>query len=224
MLCSHQYKFIYLKTLKTAGTSVEIFFERFCQPTGAYQEQHRTSEIITPQGIVGARGANADACQFYNHMPASRIRELLGNEIWSAYLKFCVIRNPYDKVVSMFWMQLPEGERKHYAQAAFSAIKDRFAQFCSRHENLPRDQAIIGIDGEEAADCYLRYENLHDDMANICSKLSISFNKDALGNYKSNFRKIKTHFSEYYTPETADFIAENYSWEIKKFGYTLAYN
>lgn len=32
MLVSHRYKFIYTKTVKTASTSVESFFERFvCQ-------------------------------------------------------------------------------------------------------------------------------------------------------------------------------------------------
>ena len=32
MLVSHARKFIYTKTLKTAGTSVEVFLEPYCRP------------------------------------------------------------------------------------------------------------------------------------------------------------------------------------------------
>ena len=40
MLISHKYKFIYLKTIKTASTSVEAYFERFCMPENDYELSH----------------------------------------------------------------------------------------------------------------------------------------------------------------------------------------
>ena len=36
MLVSHSKKFIFLKTMKTAGASVEIYLERYCVPLDAY--------------------------------------------------------------------------------------------------------------------------------------------------------------------------------------------
>ncbi|WP_275670288.1 hypothetical protein [Okeania hirsuta] len=30
MIISHKYKFIFLKTIKTSGTSIEIYLSRFC--------------------------------------------------------------------------------------------------------------------------------------------------------------------------------------------------
>ncbi|NEQ36330.1 MAG: hypothetical protein F6K40_08560 [Okeania sp. SIO3I5] len=38
MIISHKYKFIFLKTIRTAGTSVEIYLSRFCGD----------NEVITP--------------------------------------------------------------------------------------------------------------------------------------------------------------------------------
>ncbi|MEL6382956.1 MAG: chondroitin 4-O-sulfotransferase, partial [Cyanobacteria bacterium J06626_18] len=32
MIISHEYKFIFLKTRKTAGTSIEIALSKFCGP------------------------------------------------------------------------------------------------------------------------------------------------------------------------------------------------
>src|SRR5262245_55855185 len=79
MLISHARRFIYLKTLKTAGTSIEVYFERECVET-YLGPRHETPEIITPQGIVGFRGTGAlpPGTVWYNHMPASRVREIIG--------------------------------------------------------------------------------------------------------------------------------------------------
>jgi hypothetical protein len=82
MLCSHLKRFIYLKTMKTAGTSVEVFFERFCCPRDGYIETHERDELVCAEGVVGARGANVAGATFYNHMSAARVRELLGEEVW----------------------------------------------------------------------------------------------------------------------------------------------
>ena len=38
MIISHKHKFIFIKTRKTAGTSIELFLSRFCGP----------EDIITP--------------------------------------------------------------------------------------------------------------------------------------------------------------------------------
>jgi hypothetical protein len=57
MLISHPHRFIYTKTMKTAGTSVEIYFEAAClPPSNGIAREHTTDEIVTEAGIVGRRG------------------------------------------------------------------------------------------------------------------------------------------------------------------------
>ena len=56
MLVSHRYKFIFTKTVKTAGTSIESYFEKYCMPEGEWKESHNREEYVSETGIIGYRG------------------------------------------------------------------------------------------------------------------------------------------------------------------------
>jgi hypothetical protein len=221
MLCSHTSRFIYLKTVKTAGTSVEILFERFCCPSGLYSEQHTTDELITTDGIIGFRGSNPAGAAFYNHMSATSARDLLGDEVWRNYFKFCAVRNPFDKVVSMFWFMLSDAERYSLAIAQFEVVRQRFLEFASIPVNFPIDKHIFMIDGAVAVDAFVRFENLHEDIDKVCQKLKLALPIGKLGSYKSGLRKRREHFSEYYDKPSATLVGDAYSWEIDHFKYEL---
>ncbi|KPA10844.1 hypothetical protein MHK_008953, partial [Candidatus Magnetomorum sp. HK-1] len=47
MLVSHRHKFIYTKTFKTAGTSVESYFEPFCMNDGEWSRSHPRDQYIS---------------------------------------------------------------------------------------------------------------------------------------------------------------------------------
>ena len=79
MLISHRYRFIYTKTAKTAGTSVESFFERFCMPEGTWRQLHERNQHVSPEGIIGCRRAEIPpGTTWWNHMPAAEVKELIG--------------------------------------------------------------------------------------------------------------------------------------------------
>ncbi len=59
MLVSYRKKFIYTKTAKPAGTSVESFFEQYCMPEGEWEFTHASEEYVSKEGIIGYRGTNA---------------------------------------------------------------------------------------------------------------------------------------------------------------------
>ena len=225
MLCSHEKKFVYLKTRKTAGTSVEIFFERFCLPPGQFRETHWTNQIITQAGIVGARGQWLVQPQFYNHMPASEVRNILGREIFDSYFKFCTMRNPFDKIVSHFWRKtLLAGEvGPDFSNEPFSKIKRRFTDYVLHRFRFDgfNDRMIFMIDGHSVIDEFIRYEHLITDVEQVCKALGIEISVKLLGNYKSGFRKRQEHFSEDYDPLTKGLVERGFGWEINRFGYSL---
>jgi hypothetical protein len=217
MLISHPCRFIYLKTRKTAGTSVEIYLEPYCvDPKSYVGELHGRDQVESEWGVVGAR-ARTNA-KWYNHMAAARVRELVSSEIWECYWKFCVVRNPFDKVVSYFWHKLAPELREALGKRDFADARKIFAAWTELRQ-FPNDAFIYTIDGAPAVDDFLRYERLESDMATLCARLKIPWQPNRMGRYKSDWRKRSEAFEEYYTAEAAERVAEAFAWELEYFGY-----
>jgi hypothetical protein len=219
VLLSHAFQFIYTKTLKTAGTSVEIYFEPACLPRGsATVRQHHTEQTLTPAGIIGYRGGNPSGRTWYNHMPAEEIRSHVGQAIWRAYFKFCVVRNPFDKLVSLWWFNNAKAGRT-WDHSDFGTIRNAFCTWCTGHaaDAVDRDKYLIG--GQIAVDCFIRYENLLEGLEHVCRRIGYPFNPEALGRYKGEFRALKRPFADYYDRPAIAAVEATFAWELDTFGY-----
>ena len=117
MIVSHQHRFVFVKTRKTAGTSIEIALAQHCGPDDIITPIDEVDEQIRrnlghrgPQnfevrkkvrGIIGIarRMLGKDVVRYYNHIPAGSIRDNVGAQIFDSYQKFCVVRNPWDRLI-----------------------------------------------------------------------------------------------------------------------------
>ena len=91
MIISHKYKYIFIKGFKVAGTSVEMYLEKF----------------VGKKDIIGAREdfsgmSRSELPEYYNHMPLNLIKSKLPHKVWKEYFKFCICRNPWDTAVSLY--------------------------------------------------------------------------------------------------------------------------
>ena len=225
MLVSHRYRFIYTKTFKTASTSVEAYFERFCMPEGEWAPSHGRDEYVSATGIIGCREASrhSASCRWYNHMPAARIRAALGETIWNSYHKFCVIRNPFEKCISAF-EQLGASHTVSQAKAWLAAVRwgmtpeqARFYDFLTRRKVVDRD--VYTIDGTFCMDTIIRYESLHDDLQRVCEQLSVPYEPGRLPTYKAGTRRADATAERLYTPRARAVVERRYAFELERFGY-----
>jgi hypothetical protein len=221
MLISHRHRFIYTKTVKTAGTSVEIYFEEACIPPGSDIERgHAIAETVTEAGVIGYRGVDPSGCRWYNHLPASNIRELAGPEIWDSYFKFCVIRNPFDKLVSLWWAIVSASERYADIVRDFASIRREFSSWCAQAAANTVDRDKYMIDGQVVMDGFIRYESLLADLEQVCGRVGFPFRPDLLGKYKSGLRVNARPSVEYYDAAAAQAVYDAFRWELEYFGYT----
>jgi Sulfotransferase family len=219
MLVSHRSKFIYTKTVKTAGTSVELYFEPFCvdgAATDANAATHRHHEAVSAAGIVGFRGPNRPSTSiWWNHMPAANVKQRLGDSIWNSYFKFCVVRNPFDKVISLFYFQRKTGRIQVDPSAP---DREQFARWLSSRR-LPVDRNKFVIDGEFCLDDVIKYERLNQDMERICQRVGVPWIPSAFAKVKSGIRPAAATIANMYTRESAEAVRSRFAFEFHYFGY-----
>jgi Sulfotransferase family len=225
MLISHRYRFIYTKTVKTAGTSVESFFERFCMPEGEWTQSHARDVYESPSGVIGFRGPGKpqDDAKWWNHMSASSIQKQIGLEVWNNYFKFCVVRNPFDKCISAFCHRGKNhsiGKQSILSRIlnqGLSSEQLRFIDYLQKRAPIDRNKYLI--DNEFCLDDVIRYESLETDLERICQRIGLPFDKAYLPAFKAGIRNSEATIESLYTKRAIALVKEKYAFELQYFGY-----
>lgn len=229
MIVSHKHRFIFLKTVKTASSSMEIALSQLCGP----------NDIITPtrddlgeQRAIAGQNYRLDHPEkpkiklwrkllgrperyyhptvgYYEHMPAWRVRTYLGEEAWNSYFKFCFERNPWDRQVS-FYFYKTRGLAKRPSFQSFMRSGKR-----ARVPNYD----IYSLDGEIAVDRIGRYEKIAEDFEAIASELGLGGQLSLpRANVSKKSESVKS-YRDLYCDETRALVADWYKREIEHFGY-----
>jgi len=228
MIISHRHKFIFLKTVKTGGTSVEIALSRYCDaddvvtPISPEDEPTRRELGVLPRNYLAPRAAYSlpdyyrllmqreEKKLYWNHITASEVRDRIGADIWNSYFKFTVERNPWDKTISDFYWRGSRGGPQSL-DAYFRKYRGKF-----KHFNYPR----YSLDGELAEDAIVRFEHIVPDLTFVLNTLGIAFD-GWLPRAKGTSRKDRRHYSELLSPAQQQTIAEHFRPEIELLGYEL---
>lgn len=204
MLVSHRKKFIYTKTIKTGGTSVESYFEKYCMPEGSWEFTHGRDEYISESGIIGFRGTQDEKLEkkpeWYNHMPASIIKTKLGDSIWNEYFKFCVIRNPYEKVLSAFFHFVVHRSK---LEMETRQLIDHFQKWVKNGNANINDSSAFLINKQVCIDYFIRYENLIEGVKHVCNVLNVEYIPDNFPQLKMGFKPSNILLSDFYDRDSA---------------------
>lgn len=225
VLVSHDHSFIYLKTRKVAGTSIEMALEPFCMPPG-HVATAITEPTVTSHGIVGGRlhrprkrtltDRLLRRSPWYNHIPAAIVRRRLPGRMWRSYARISAIRNPFDRMVSYFYWQVKAPDRDD----DFAALKGQFARFV-RNGRWHDDHDVTHDGGDYVIDHMMRYEHLADDLDALRQTLSLPVEALMLPVTKSRKQQRGAiPVGEYFDSETADIVRTRMAWVFDRFGYS----
>lgn len=220
MIISHRHRFVYVKTRKTASTSIEIALSKFCGPddviTGivARDEQVRQSLGYRGPQNVTAVSRHGEAITLDNHSPAVLARDLLGDS-WRDYVTFTVERNPFDRVISQYYWELPLWERRGAKAPSISEfLRDRSERVLSNWPLYADRQAVI-------IDHVGRYESLEDDLRMISERIGLPGTIDVSQiRTKSGWRKDRRPYRDVLTDEDRQLIERICHRELAEFGYS----
>ena len=125
MVILHSKQFIFVKTIKTAGTSIEAALSTYRQPEDVFTVINKEIQGHKPQNYRGLYFPYKDfldmfaryhrawlksvkesflLIKYWNHIPAQLIRHRLGKKPWDRYASIAVERNPWEKALSFYYM------------------------------------------------------------------------------------------------------------------------
>lgn len=225
MILSHQFKFLFVKTRKTAGTSMELGLAKYLGEQDVITHCGEDEALRQELGVRGPQHFNVPfsrytarewrhlllgrkRCQYRNHTPADKIKRRIPAQVWRSYFKFCFVRNPWDRVVSKYyWHERKKAEKPPFPEWLAALTPD----------NVTNTDLYL-IDGKIAVDQVYRFEDLKEVLAALPEQLGLPGPLE-LPRAKGNQRPQKRDYREYYTDETRAMVAEKAREEIELFGY-----
>lgn len=170
MIVSHKHRFIFVKTYKVGGTSVELWLRKILgggdisTPTSD-DEKYVSMGYPPPQNYLPP---------FEAHLPAHRIKGELG-VVWDDYLKFSIERDPYERLISHWNFY---GRPSPFPEF----VKEKGVQYGWHNHSR------YCIEGQVSVDKLLRYEYLEEDLTLLLQSLGVG-EPVRLPSAKSGFRK-----------------------------------
>ena len=198
MIINHKYKFIFFKTRKTGGTSMEVALSKFCQ----------NGDTITSDFTVNQLDNFKNNNIGESHMTATQLSNyrfnllLEDNNFFDSYFKFTIIREPVDLFIShFFWLRNKKNERyptKSYLKDNISSVTetnlslpaniDDWVKMLKENTHIVKDICSLNFDtyslhGQPYVDDFITYSKysgpgskMYEDCSRISKKLNLPEN------------------------------------------------
>jgi hypothetical protein len=218
-LVSDEHRFVYLYVPKVACTSVKHALLPLLNFDVSDEELVREDDTSEIHKLI-------------NHSPhMMRKWRLLANlDDYRGYFKFAFVRNPWDRLVSLYLQKLAPGGRgmgryeyegvKLYAGMPFvefvesvCAVPDKIADPHFRSQRV----SVCAPSGEVLADFVGRFENLEEDFARVADALGSPHL--ALPHLTPAGTRNSRHYREFYDARLARLVGKRYHADANIFGY-----
>ena len=236
MIVSYLHNFIFIKTKKTAGTTVEMTLAPHCGPDDIITPIGKQEEMVRGNGTplcrnyssrpeleqklreaLGGKGlrnkrerwqiAEEMGDKFGSHFGAEAIKSRIAPEFWEKAFKFSAERHPYEKAVSFAYFTLHKSERSFEQHLDKVVRKGGYGGY-----------RFYTIDGQVVVDDFVRLESIKDDLKRIGAKLGIAIPNE-LPRSKTKTRTDRRPAREILSDAQKETIYKMCKEEFELFGY-----
>jgi len=209
-MISHRYRCIFVHIPKTGGTSLE----KLIWPP----PRERTAADLW-QGHVDAM-SNKYQTGGLQHLLAHQIRTEVGADIFDAYWRFSIVRNPWDKAVSQYSFIHRRPDLLDWIGMGPDDGFKRYLELTARTAHVqwePQVNFLRDDNGEWLVTDIGRFEQFEAFFRTALDRLGIA--AEAIPHEK---RGLRGHYARYYDDESREMIAQRYADDIAAFGYRFA--
>ena len=199
MIVSHQHKFVFVKTKKTAGSTLEKLMFPYLGPKDVCTGSPRDD---TPRINTSSTDGHASWAKIQASYP-SEFRD---------YFKFSIERNPWDKVVSSYYWH------QEIKPAQFGGMD--FETYVMTCDLLPIDwMNYTDRHNVRRVTMLYKYEEMEEMYEDLNQRFKLNIKDWGNTKLKGDIRKERD-YRKLHTNATIDRVAELFANEIKALGYT----
>lgn len=230
MIISHKHKFIFIKTKKTAGTSIEIALSKLCSSNDIITPISPEDELLRKKlDFKGPQNYNKKIIEynlkdilkilikhnkpklFFNHMSAVDVKKIVGENIWMSYYKFCFERNPWDKLLSLYYWENRANDNytleEFFRRKRYEVLRNKggWGLYTDSNDNIIVDKVY-------------KYEEIDSALSNLQEKFKLN-HELVLYKTKAKYRPMSCNNSTIFTPTQNKIIENIFVKEISLFNY-----
>jgi hypothetical protein len=212
MPVSYKKEFIFIHIPKTAGTSFEeYFFEKGYLEKNSYSLWGKISDAPW----IKSSHLKISHTSYLHHLTWFQIRQVIGEEKWNRFFKFSSIRNPWERMVSLYFHHIKNFDNP-YSVCYKKKYEKTFTDFLLKSKHFPKTQSFFLCDreGNIMVDYLIRFENIEESIDFLGRRLNLP--DFQLGHFMQTEHKNYRH---YYTPDTKALVADEFQDDIVNFGY-----
>jgi hypothetical protein len=243
MIISHKHKFIYIKTRKTASTSLALFFSQFCGENDivppAYEFAPGKGDVNSPRNYRGIFNPVPEMRQQMNlvihnkkahiHCSSNAFKDALRRRKFYGHIPAYQLK---ERLPHKIWLEYYKFcfERNPWDKTVswffycnnVNSSNLTFDEYI-RETNLPYNYPLYtnpSDNREVIVDHVGKYEYLNDELENICIKLGIPFKGKLEINALANYRDKRKAYQDYFiNDQSMELIRSSFAPEIKLNNY-----
>ncbi|SDP55259.1 sulfotransferase family 2 domain-containing protein [Ectopseudomonas guguanensis] len=208
-MVSHELKAIFIHIPKTGGSSIEQII---------WPMEKGRSEAELWMGFKDAYH-NEFQTGGLQHLLAHQVRNILGDEVFSSYFKFSIVRNPWDKALSQYRYMTKRPDLMSFVGMSERDCFKRYLERIQTKEHvqwLPQYRFVMSASGDSLVDYIGRFEEFEHAVKFAVRRIGLSCDQVPHLNASDASRL------EVLDRDSCEQIAEIYKDDISVFGYSIS--
>lgn len=203
MICK-ELKILYIDICKSACVSIQRAFNKAFKEYEFINKHHSISDICEP----------------------------VPEEVLRTYKSFCVVRNPFDRMVSIWLWGYKKWKVSTFKEFLVNFYNGKYKKRVKRYSKVsglsyswiysPQIRWITDTSGKIRVDKILRFENLDNDFSQLCRDWNLPVLKlTKINTAKSRCGFERKHWKYYYDNESLDIVRKFFKEDFKIFNYEI---